>query len=666
MRLPAEITPFERSYLRRMNRIALVFFWAHLPVFVAVACVNDTGPLSAAWMTLLVLVGPTVAFRALDNPRAMGVVSGVTAMAMGALLVHFGQGPMQIEMHFYFFVLLALLAVFANPTAILAAAVTVAAHHAIFWLWLPRSVFNYDASFWTVAVHALFVVLESVAACFVARSFFDDVIGLDRIVQRRTAEIAERSAAMRLVLDTVDQGLVTVDRDGILHQERSAAVERWLGPLRAETTIWDALEPHDAQAASWLRLGWSDLFEDVLPPEVVIDQLPKRARVGARHLSIGYRVLDGNAVQGQGRVLVVLSDETAAVERARAEAEQREMLAMLERIGADRHGFVDFVRDAERLVTAACDDAATPPDVLRALHTLKGNSAFFGAVSLVELSHGLEEAVRDEARSLDASERAALREAWASLVRRLSVVLQDGMDTRLEVGIDDVDRVLEQLAARARHVDIARMVTRLTFEPVARRFTRFGEQARSLARRLGRAEPRIALETGDVRLPPERWAGFWSAFVHVVRNAVDHGLESESERVAAGKSPAANLAMRASVTGDTLVLEVSDDGRGIDWERVARKASGKGLPHATHEELVAALFTDGFSTRDEATETSGRGVGLGAVREAVSALHGAIEIASAVGAGTTFRFRFPLAEALRPSRPLHERATLTQPPSAAA
>jgi hypothetical protein len=127
---------------------------------------------------------------------------------MGALARALRSGLDANEMHFYFFVLLALPAVFANPMAVLSAAVTMAAHHTILWIWLPCSVFNYDASIWTVGVHALFVV-ESVAACFVARSFFDDVTGLDRVVQQRTAEVAERNTAMRLVLDTVDQGLVT-------------------------------------------------------------------------------------------------------------------------------------------------------------------------------------------------------------------------------------------------------------------------------------------------------------------------------------------------------------------------------------------------------------------------------------------------------------------------
>lgn len=157
LKLPSEVSDFERSYLRRVNRIALWFFALHLPLFTLIAWLNGTGPALAALLTTAVLLGPIIAQRGLVEPRSVSVVFGITAMFMGGLLVHFGQGPLQIEMHFYFFALIAMCAVFANPMVILAAAVTVTLHHTVVWLVVPRSVFNYSASIWVVAVHAAFV-----------------------------------------------------------------------------------------------------------------------------------------------------------------------------------------------------------------------------------------------------------------------------------------------------------------------------------------------------------------------------------------------------------------------------------------------------------------------------------------------------------------------------
>jgi hypothetical protein len=91
-----------------MNRIALWFFAAHLPVFSLIGWANDTGGWTALVLTSLTLLGPILAMRSLASRRNVSIVMGITAMFMGGLLVHFGQGPVQIEMHFYFFVLLAL------------------------------------------------------------------------------------------------------------------------------------------------------------------------------------------------------------------------------------------------------------------------------------------------------------------------------------------------------------------------------------------------------------------------------------------------------------------------------------------------------------------------------------------------------------------------------
>src|ERR1700722_9974910 len=96
--LSPEITPFERRFLTHLNKIALAFFYLHIPVLMAVAWSAGTGPIFALVLSLVVLIGPTIAFRVLQNPRSISVVYGITAMLMGGLLVHFGQGPVQIEM----------------------------------------------------------------------------------------------------------------------------------------------------------------------------------------------------------------------------------------------------------------------------------------------------------------------------------------------------------------------------------------------------------------------------------------------------------------------------------------------------------------------------------------------------------------------------------------
>jgi chemotaxis protein histidine kinase CheA len=149
--------------------------------------------------------------------------------------------------------------------------------------------------------------------------------------------------------------------------------------------------------------------------------------------------------------------------------------------------------------------------------------------------------------------------------------------------------------------------------------------------------------------------------VHVLRNCIDHGLETPEERLALGKAVPAKVSLSTRLDGDRFIVEMSDDGRGIDWQAVAEKAHALGHPASTPGELTEALFLDGLSTRAEASEHSGRGVGLGAVRQACERLGGRVEVQSQPGAGTTFRFVWSSAVLL--DEPAESRLAIRQHPT---
>jgi two-component system, chemotaxis family, sensor kinase CheA len=126
--------------------------------------------------------------------------------------------------------------------------------------------------------------------------------------------------------------------------------------------------------------------------------------------------------------------------------------------------------------------------------------------------------------------------------------------------------------------------------------------------------------------------------VHAIRNAIDHGVETAEERLASGKPEIATLALRVGQLPDhQLVFEIADDGRGIDWGRVRDKARARGLPADTSEELQELIWSDGFSTRDEVSTLSGRGVGMSALRAVCHEMGGSAGLHSTAGLGTTIR-----------------------------
>lgn len=242
-----------------------------------------------------------------------------------------------------------------------------------------------------------------------------------------------------------------------------------------------------------------------------------------------------------------------------------------------------------------------------------------------------------------AEDLALLSGRWAALRAKLEALLGERQQVAVELDAEEDDELLRAIRGGATRQQLADIAQDWRLEPTARRLARIAEHARALAGRLDKAPIMIDMAPNRQRLDAPRWAGFWSSFIHAVRNAIDHGLEAPEERTGSGKSADGNLRLATYVVDERFVVELHDDGRGIDWPAVQRRAAELGLPNGTPADLREALFHDGLSTRASASELSGRGVGMGAVRTACHALGGRIELDSVPGHGTKVRFVFPAA-----------------------
>lgn len=187
----------------------------------------------------------------------------------------------------------------------------------------------------------------------------------------------------------------------------------------------------------------------------------------------------------------------------------------------------------------------------------------------------------------------------------------------------------------------------ITTRPVRTILEPLQRMVRDLSRQLGK-QARLSVVGAEVSLDRRLLEKLKGAMVHLLRNAVDHGIEMPDERERAGKHHEGALTLRVEQQGNILVLELSDDGRGIDVHHVRASAERKGLISAEegarmHEAQIRDLiFRPGFSTRTDVTDTSGRGVGLDAVRSAVEAMQGRIEVVSTKGSGTRFMLTLPM------------------------
>jgi two-component system, chemotaxis family, sensor kinase CheA len=313
---------------------------------------------------------------------------------------------------------------------------------------------------------------------------------------------------------------------------------------------------------------------------------------------------------------------------------------LFQRLSADRAAFLDFFEEANELVSKITAGIGSSETEKRWVHTLKGNAGMFGMTAIAGLCHELETRMAEESRPLNAEERERVGAVWAELRARVSGLIGEKRKSFVEVDQTELDAVIAMVEGDVQRKTIAATLRSFSLEPVRLRFERLAEQAKHLAARLGKSELEVRIDSGLVRLESDAWRPFWSAFVHAIRNAVDHGIEDAELRRANNKPGAGTLSLTAKNENDGVTITLSDDGRGIDWARTRARAERLGLAADNTGDLRAALFKDGFTTRETASDVSGRGVGLGALREATEALGGSVHVRSIAGHGTEFEFRF--------------------------
>ena len=256
---------------------------------------------------------------------------------------------------------------------------------------------------------------------------------------------------------------------------------------------------------------------------------------------------------------------------------------------------------------------------------------------------------------------APTRRADAQRTIRLPVELLD----RVMSGVSDMVLARNDLAHRLRQAgnqptidgpferlttilsDVRDAITRMRMQRIETLFGALPRLVRDLSAELGK-QVMVDLDGGDVELDREMIETIRDPLTHIIRNAIDHGIEAPSARLATGKREIGLLAIAARQSGNTISIVLSDDGRGLDEERIAAKAVATGLvapqdrAGLSRDRILNLIFEPGFSTAETVSNVSGRGVGLDVVRQNLEKVGGSIKVASVPGEGTTFTLQIPL------------------------
>lgn len=352
--------------------------------------------------------------------------------------------------------------------------------------------------------------------------------------------------------------------------------------------------------------------------------------------------LDPVAEQVMRAQIAMLDDPAGAVSWGRTVSAGRVAVNVLRRLGRRV--------DADRLEPLATGPATSgDPQVLRdALRGLLDG----GAIPRAAEPTAQRDPVEPSARGLRVDVERV--DALVNLVGELTVaknalghaaaLARSGAEAGVVAAVlRDQHAQLERLLA-----DLQRAVLSIRVLPLRQVFQRFPRLVREMVVTLGKPV-RLVTEGDATEADKAVVESLFEPLLHVIRNALDHGIEPAAVRAAAGKAPSAIIELRAAQVGERVVVEVTDDGGGIDIARVGEVAVRRGVVTAealadmSEEAVVELIFAPGFSTSDQVSALSGRGVGMDAVRTAVERLGGRVSVVSRAGEGTTVRFDLPFA-----------------------
>lgn len=477
------------------------------------------------------------------------------------------------------------------------------------------------------------------------------------------ARVHERTAAVQSMLDVTGDGFLSFGDDYLVRPEYSRPCELIFGGPIAGRRIPELLFAEEKERQEFVD-GLDLYFSGTAKAGVIFDLLEKRVEVGERIVEVDYRAID------EGTVMVALTDVTDQERLEATMEEQNRRRDLILKVVSNRKYFAGFVDEANELFQVldaiSSHRAKTIPQetsekLAAQVHTFKGSATFLGFARTATVAHDFEDQLAAlpilQSEADLSSEIFVMKRQFYEEYNAIAETLGDQWINDLatiSIPLASVQKVEKYVRTKyAGDRALVRAMEQLRSVPFGDLFSRFPQLIADLAGRRGRRVKTVVVRGGEFRVVPDRYEGLVTSLEHMARNMVDHGIESPAERQMKGKPDLGTIAIDIERTEREIAISFSDDGRGISFAAVEARAREKGLitngSEPSRPELLALLFSAGFSTAEEVTIVSGRGVGLNAVQREVQKLSGKIGVETRPGRGTTFRVTVPAPGAGRRS-----------------
>ncbi len=486
---------------------------------------------------------------------------------------------------------------------------------------------------------------------------------LEKMVAERTQELLRMNQTMTALLDSLGQGFFIFNREGRVLDVSSKACENTIEGKPDGKMIWDVLKLSENKVPGFQK--WMHtLFMEMLPFEDLAPLGPTNyPHSEQRSISLEYNPLrcEDGSIDG---VVVVASDITNLVEAQKQAEYQKEQAKMIINLVKGKREVLRFINESKEMLQAI-DEQMSPSrknmdseELYRHLHTLKGGAALFAVGPVATACHEAETLLTQLNESPTPEVKIELQKKCAEVEFHFNAFLEKTTEI-LGASVLAEERQLEipvskihELASRIEPLPGGKILAdelraEFILESIAPYFSPYNEVMQSLAVKVDKLLQPLQIIDNKVAIVPEIYNSLLGTLVHAFRNAVDHGIEQPDVRTQLGKEAAGQVVVSTQIlknpTQESLVIKIQDDGAGINPEKIREKLNKKGCDTSKENdhEVIQHIFDSQFSTREQVTEISGRGVGMDAIKYAAEELGGKVWVDSVLGSGSTLTIEVP-------------------------
>jgi two-component system chemotaxis sensor kinase CheA len=484
---------------------------------------------------------------------------------------------------------------------------------------------------------------------------------LEVMVSERTAELSKAHQHKSAMLNSLSQGFFVFGEDGVCLNIYSKACETILEVNPSGELIWDVLRVLPEKVSGFKK--WMlTVFDEMLPFDDLAPLGPDKLNINnSKFIQFEYYPMRGENDKIEA-VVVVATDITSLVE-ARIQAENDRIYAkMIISLINNKKEFGSFLRDSKNVFTELkleLDKKELDLNLIfRSFHTLKGGAASFAMQLMSRACHDAEGVVSQisSGKNLPPDKLEQLKH-HTNLIEKLFYQFLEENKKILGTNIIDGKRVIEVDAEKMRKFSqevnkmspqlSKKLMTQFMMEPVGSYFQYTNEMIQKMAQELGKSIDPVVMTGADTPILSERYSQLFGTLVHAFRNQVDHGIETQEERMDKGKPLSGKIEIDflkfQKQDQDFLLIKIQDDGAGISPDKIRKKLIEKNISSLgkTDQEVIQSVFLSHFSTKSEVSMTSGRGVGMDAILVAAQSLGGTAWVESNVDKGTKLFIEVP-------------------------